>query len=137
MVAVNRLAHLVAHRHQQAQITSRRRLLAKTMAVVAATTSSLDISRPAAAAYYTYVVRHGSPCRSRPDPNSPWLLTLPCGTYFLGQEVAGVDPGYFNCTERTNIWMRGTFRNYEGVQITCYVPRGNCDPASGGDCYCY
>ena len=138
--SIDRLTRGLANRDEQISAwgatTSRRGFLKSAAAVGTSAIALFGFARGAEAAYYTYVVRANTPVRPNANCSTQTLLTVPCGTRFYATEVAGCNPGFFNCTENTNIWMRGTFYNQYGVAYTGYVHRGNCDPSSGGACYC-
>lgn len=127
-----RLARRLAKSGDATVHVTRRGLLGKGAALVAALGGSTLISDDASAAgwYYTKLVRYNAPCRWSPNPSAGVVGYLQgCGGQLYGKDVAGVDPGYFNCTEQTNIWFQTQFV-VSGLPQTCYVHRGSVDPTS-------
>lgn len=114
---------------------TRRRLIAKVGAASVGLAAAFGMKESAEAAYYTYVIRNNTPCRSAARANASLVMTLPCGTYFSTYDHYTSTYNQ-SCNEYTNYWNPGTFYNQYGVSYYCYVHRGNCRPGSTYYCEC-
>lgn len=111
-------------------LTSRRSLLRKAAAGVAALSGGLGFARSASASsYYTYVVSDGAHCRYGASTDSPIKGNIGCGTRIYGSEYIGVSAS--SCNEfNSNVW-------FWIPASGCYVHRGTLNPYGGGECECW